>query len=362
MSSPALLLSDDAAILASIAASNLDTTTSVPTSTSGSGGVNHVIVHAGVLFHVLDHHSRRSDVAGRVIGTLLGRRLDGTSIVEITNAFAVPHAERGEEVAIGKDYNKKMLQLQKRAFNLSNNAANSNNTNNANNPNNANKKDNAVVGWYATAVNSEDTNAPLITDTSSLIHEFYAGESDEDEPIHLVVDTRLQLVESEEPQPAITIKAFKSSPIILQGEHLGNVFHEIRVTYQCSEAESICLYEMMKSEGLSIKNESFKDNTEHIRGDSATSLRQSLERLYTEIQETYDYVTNVIEKGASADVDPEIGRQLADTVATVPKIRPEIFDTLFHNSLQDLLMVSYLSSITRTQTTIAEKLNASLGI
>ena len=41
--------------------------------------VSHVIVHPMVLLHVLDHHSRRQEATGRVIGTLLGRR-DGRTV------------------------------------------------------------------------------------------------------------------------------------------------------------------------------------------------------------------------------------------------------------------------------------------
>lgn len=48
--------------------------------------------------------------------------------------------------------------------------------------------------------------------------------------------------------------------------------------------------------------------------------------------------------------------QLADTLAAVPRMRPETFNRLFDDNLQDLLMVSYLSSLTRTQLAIAEKL------
>jgi hypothetical protein len=65
--------------------------------------------------------------------------------VEVTNCFAVPHAERGDEVAIGKDFNKQMLSLHLRA----------------------NRKE-QVVGWYASCAGGHGE----IADTSSLIHEF----------------------------------------------------------------------------------------------------------------------------------------------------------------------------------------------
>ena len=45
----------------------------------GPDDVSQVIVHPLVLLHVLDHHSRRAEVSGRVIGTLLGRR-DGKKV------------------------------------------------------------------------------------------------------------------------------------------------------------------------------------------------------------------------------------------------------------------------------------------
>ena len=61
MSTPALLLQNDA--------------------TTGLDGeaVSSVVVHPLVLLSVLDHHTRRQEGAGRVIGTLLGRR-DGDKV------------------------------------------------------------------------------------------------------------------------------------------------------------------------------------------------------------------------------------------------------------------------------------------
>lgn len=50
------------------------------TSTDGeSTNVTNAIVHPIVLLSVLDHHTRRQEGAGRVIGTLLGKR-DGETV------------------------------------------------------------------------------------------------------------------------------------------------------------------------------------------------------------------------------------------------------------------------------------------
>ena len=277
---------------------------------SSSDGETCVVVHPLAVLHVLDHHSRRQE--GRVIGTLLGRR-DGNRVI-VTNCFAVPHAERGDEVAIGKDFNKKMLALHMRT----------------------NKE--AVVGWYASAAGDL-----LIADTSSLIHEFYAGECDDGNPIHLVVDTRLQ-------DSALQMKAYQSAQVVLQGEHVGNVFHELQLTLHSNEPETICLNAMIHGTETSKKAEH-----DHTNG----TLQVSMEKLYELLEVTLKYVDAVVE--GKVEADAEKGRQIADTLATVPRVRPEIFDKLFHDSLQDLLMVTYLSNLTRTQLEIAEKLNATLG-
>lgn len=49
------------------------------TGLNDSQEVNSVVVHPLVLLSILDHHTRRQDGAGRVIGTLLGRR-DGDKV------------------------------------------------------------------------------------------------------------------------------------------------------------------------------------------------------------------------------------------------------------------------------------------
>jgi translation initiation factor 3 subunit F len=305
-SSPALLW-DDNKPSAAAAATDLATV-------AAAGASDRVLVHPLVLFHILDHHSRRQETSGRVIGSLLGRR-DGRT-VEITNAFAVPHAERGDEVAIGKDFNKKMLTLYQRSS----------------------RTKEVIVGWYASAGQDCD----LVADTSSLIHEFYAGETDEGDPVHVTVDTRLI-------DNLVKMNAYKSSPVIIMGEHVGNAFHEIELKLLANEPETICLHEMIATTG----------GADGTTTSSKATLQMSMEKLYELLVTTLEYVNQVV--GGKIPADSEKGRLISDALESVPRVRPEIFDRLFHESLQDLLMVEYLSNITRTQLTIAEKLNASLG-
>ena len=168
-------------------ASNLLSSPALLLDEAADNAATRVIVHPLVLFQVLDHHTRRQEASSRVIGTLLGRR-DG-HIVELTNCFSVPHAERGDEVAIGKDFNKTMLALHMRT----------------------NRKE-TVVGWYASAAAGGNNAPDLITDTSSLIHEFYAGETEEGDCIHLVVDTRLR-------EDKLVVRALRAFAKYIAGIH-----------------------------------------------------------------------------------------------------------------------------------------------
>jgi translation initiation factor 3 subunit F len=306
----------------------------IPSNSTGTGlaeteAVNCAVVHPLVLLSVLDHHTRRQEGAGRVIGTLLGRR-DGEK-VEVTNCFPIPHAERDEEVAIGKDFNRQMLALHLRC-----------------NPNET------VVGWYATAFHGKDqaedepSSFSSITDISALIHDFYANECDEsviESPIHLFVDTSLV-------SDSIALKAYKSSAITLRGEALANMFHEVRLVLKSTESERLAVNEMIAAQESDESKESSSSASEN------NTLQCSMEKLLEMLDTASEYVDNVVDGKIPADDD--VGRQIADTLSSVPRIRSEVFDKMFNDSLQDLLMVTYLSNVTKTQLTIAEKLNASL--
>lgn len=238
-------------------------------------------------------------------------------------------------MAIGKDFNRQMLGLHLRA----------------------NRKE-VVVGWYASATES----MPLIADTSSLIHDFYAAEADDGDPIHLIVDTRV-LPRQEEKEESLnnllSIRAYKSTPVLVQGEPLANLFHEVRCSLQATEAESICLDQMIQKQS-STTTDASTTTTTIADQDSTAALQVSMEKLLSLLEQASEYVNGVVEQNDAPN--HALGRQIADTLACVPRIRSQVLDRLFHDSLQDLLMVTYLSNITRTQLTIAEKLNASLGV
>jgi len=69
-------------------------------------------------------------------------------------------------------------------------------------------------------------------------------------------------------------------------------------------------------------------------------------------------ISNYVDGVVTEKIPPnsQIGRFLANAISSLPKIDPQIFDKMFNNSLQDLLMVVYLANLTRTQLAFAEKL------
>ena len=275
------------------------------------GGNTRVQVHPMVLFCVLDHFLRRPEHQKRVIGSLLGTVNAG--VVEITNCFAVPHMDKDDEVAVGKDFNKQMYALQQRV--------------------NPREK---IVGWYATTVDGVH-----VTDNSSLIHEFYTDECDS--PVHLVVDTSMA-------GNTVGCRAYVSTPLEIQGSQLGNAFHEVPLEVEAKGAEKICLDRMARGQEQPF---STSEGRAAVAGE-ATSLEASLRRLLETLRTISTYVDGIV--AGKTPADPQVGRRIADALAVVPQMKPEAFAKLFDSSLQDLLMVSYLTSLTRTQLAIAEKL------
>jgi len=61
-------------------------------------------------------------------------------------------------------------------------------------------------------------------------------------------------------------------------------------------------------------------------------------------------------KAGRAKPDPAIGRHLADTLASIPRLEPSEFERMFNEGIQDQLLVSYFANLVRTQVALAERL------
>ena len=73
------------------------------------------------------------------------------------------------------------------------------------------------------------------------------------------------------------------------------------------------------------------------------------------LEQVSHYVDRVVD--GETTPDSAIGCKIADALSSVPRIRPEVFDSIFDGNVQDLLMVSYLASLTKANLAISEKLS-----
>ncbi|OIW20222.1 hypothetical protein TanjilG_07313 [Lupinus angustifolius] len=263
-------------------------------------------VHPLVIFNICDCYVRRPDQAERVIGTLLGSVLpDGT--VDIRNSYAVPHNESVDQVALDIEYHHNMLLSHQKV----------------------NPKE-IIVGWYSTGLG--------VTGGSALIHEFYSREVSN--PIHLTVDTGFTLGEG-------TIKAYVSNNLSLGDRQIAAQFQEVPLDLRLIEAERIGF-------------DTLKATTVDKIPSDLEGMEASMEHLLALIDDMYKYVDDVVEGRVAPD--NKIGRFISDAVGSLPKLPPSAFDKLVNESLQDHLLLLYLSSITRTQLSLAEKLNTAAQI
>ncbi|KAI8855099.1 eukaryotic translation initiation factor 3 subunit F [Chytridium lagenaria] len=269
-----------------------------------------------VLFSVLDHYIRRPDEDNpRVIGALLGVRSEDGAEIEIRNSFPLSHTETEDSVTIDGDYLQQMYSLHQRV----------------------NSKE-VIVGWYATG-NAIDAN-------SVVMHDFFINEIFPHQPVHLVVDTLLT-------DGKFGIRAYSASYMGTPGtEFGGSMFVQIPCDVKFIDSER---------SGLDIIA-SAKDQTP---GANLLSDMDSLEKSVILIQNMLENVANYIAEVQAGNIKANnaIGRFLMDTISSVPRINIAEFDKILAITFRlerlpiDLLMVVYLSNLTRAQLAIAQRLH-----
>ena len=182
-----------------------------------------------------------------------------------------------------------------------------------------------------------------------MIHGFYSQECEN--PVHLTVDTSLA-------GDTISVRAFVSSPLQISGTDVANIFHQLKVQMESNEAERICIDRMLKGPQVAAEPPATEDDELALVSSDAFALERSMERLLAMLETSSEFVDRVV--AGETPADEKLGRYIADALAVVPRIRPEVFDKIFNGQLQDLLMVSYLSNLTKTQLDIATKLHSAL--
>jgi len=263
-------------------------------------------VVASVIFGILDHHSRRQDDQDRVIGTLVGYDVDG--VIQIRNSFPVLHTE-GEQVGVDIPFHKTMLGLHRKV---------------------APKE--VLLGWYATG--------PAINDASVMIHDFYGREMNGGSPLHLTVDTSLA-------NDTLSVKSWSHVPIVINEKQLGSQFLPVPLEILTNDHEKVALDAVKSRKGLNV----------HPLMSDLESLHVSVKLLVELIDTLSEHVKQVVD--GSIVGDSSVGRFLFASLAQLPKIDQASLERHFQNNVQDLLLIVYLSNLTRAQLQIAEKLTKS---
>ncbi|KAJ1912490.1 hypothetical protein H4219_005581 [Mycoemilia scoparia] len=274
--------------------------------------VQHTYIHPVVLFSILDHYLRRNATQDNVIGTLLGVLGDDGRIVEVRSCYAVPHYENETEVEMDMEYHGQMYKLHNRV----------------------NQKE-VVVGWYSTGLK--------ISKYAPLIHDFYvkaAKASKVPSPVYLLVDTELT-------GNKLGISAYGSLPVGTDKNSENALFLPVPYSIHYPNAERNALDTISKA----------KDDG----ADGIASLVTDIEKFEASIEELIqmlDRVSKYVQSVCDGKVDPDnaVGRYLSDTLSCIPKVDPDNLDALFQSHLQDLLMIVYLSNLTRVQLNISDRL------
>lgn len=262
-----------------------------------------VVIHPVVVLSILDHYVRRNDGQDRAIGTLLGIQKDNR--FEIRNCFPVPLKEDGE-IEFNSEFHASMFDLLSQA-----------------NPNEV------VLGWYTTGSDIEENSA--------LIHQYYSSITNT--PILLTVDTKVE-------NGKVGVRAFVSTPLGIVGDSVqsfGHEFSQVSHEYELSDTEPSAICDMMKA----------KEEPVAITPDLYT-LKQSFESIVSML----DQLSTYLDKVKNGEITPsrDVSKKLATALTTIPRIDITELETMFNRSLEDMLTITYLANLTRTQLKVSEKI------
>jgi len=272
-----------------------------------------VRMHPVAVLKILSAYVRRPEGADRTIGTLVGCISEG-STVDITDSFPVVHKDTADEgVLMDQDYHKQMLERHQKVY----------------------PRD-QVVGWFATGNE--------IIPASALIHAFYCTKESQftptavlPGPMHILVDTSLN-------QQRLGVKAFVNVRTLVAENLLQ--FHEVPLQVQTSQAEKSGIAQLMQAKSTAPV-------------DSIDGFNLGLKELLGLFRRIQEYVKAVQDGKVAGDL--AVGRGLTAQLCAEPVIATEAIENLCKTSLQDSLMVVYLSNLTRTQISMTEKIQALYG-
>jgi translation initiation factor 3 subunit F len=267
------------------------------------------------IFSILDSYRRRNKGQPKVVGTLMGQKVN--NIIEIRSAFAVRYSE-DESINIGGEYMAQMLALKMSV------------------------SDDEVLGSFATTTPREGKLSLTMSYISSFYKDTYGTDL-----IHLVVDT--EMTDMHVGVTAYVEKQLKLS----RGKSLCATFQQVKVVFMHETAEKASIDFMMKNLSLSAAKTPAESDALITQND-VKNLETSMQRLLEMLETVSEYVDKASKDPSMRD--GSIGYMIETALSSVPRINPAAFNKMFNDSLQDMLMITYLTNLMRTQLAIADKL------
>ncbi|KCV68594.1 hypothetical protein H696_04886 [Fonticula alba] len=266
-----------------------------------------------VILSILDHFTRRHVDQEYVIGTLLGTIAENGDII-VSNCFAIPY--NVDAINDVEESHRTLLSLFRKVNKLE-----------------------FVIGWYTTDTDIGSSHIQLQNFFSKECR--HAGK-DLQRPIVLTVDTSLKT-------NSIQSHVYTSSNIGVgdspsHGLFFSSLAFEITTTSEDRPGLDLLLQASETGEATpSIEPVS-----------DFHYLKRCLAALDNHLAVILDYV-NAVCKG-EIEGNPLIGRQISHVLSSIPQMPADELEEAFNTDLQDLLMVVYLSKLTRHQLSIARRL------
>lgn len=198
----------------------------------------------------------------------------------------------------------------------------------------ANPKE-VLVGWYAT---SSELNT-----FSALIQNHYSSQGEGTFPypaVHITV--------SSQPGQDVEVRTYISSPVGVSPERAADSAAFIPIPYSVAltEADHAGVGTLSQAKDSESRTTTVLTDIEN--------LERSLEDVMGMLDRVSKYVENVIEE--EAEPSTALGQFLLNTLALAPKVDPADIEKDFNNHVQDVLTVSYLANMIRTQMDLSNRL------
>jgi len=231
--------------------------------------------------------------------------------MEVRNSIPVPHTEGEEHLSIDVEFQRVMKELYQKV-----------------------DTKNIIVGWYSTSY----------TENSQSLHDFYAKNIPN--PIHMLVDPTLK-------GGSLNVKTLVSQTLQLGNRTLQPLFREVSFEWKILDAGKMALAMMMQQRMRKEQDEEEDEEMQSVK--PWETMQVTMSRLHSNLTKAHNYVTKIL--NGEVKEDKNIGRALSSAMSQVPMVSPQTFDKVFNDSLQDMLMVIYLSKLTKSQLALNEKLH-----